>query len=148
MSRKLALNLVLICLLVLLFPLLWLFNQRSNYRSFLTLNTKFSIDSNTIPPKELSSVHYIYHYLKDNGVEAELDVDVKTPETFMVLGRIIITPRGNIEVYEYSSNSDAKEQLEELEDHPEIVENTYLYKNLLIYNVGEIPEVSKLLEGL
>jgi hypothetical protein len=114
----------------------------------LTLDTRFSIDANTIPPKKLSSVHYIYHYLKDNGVEAKLHVDVRSPDAFRVLGRIIVTPKGKIEVYEYSSNSDAKEQLEELEDRSEVAENTYLYKNLLIYNAGEIPEVSKLLELL
>jgi hypothetical protein len=152
MSKKVIFNILLICLLLLAFPLLWLFNQRLNYRKFLTLNTKFSLRASSEKPMDLSSVNFIFEYFQDNGMNGKLHVDVESPQNFEVLGRKIIFKEGTVEVYEYASQEDASEKFGELiktlgTDNSS--ENSiYRFKNLLIYNKDGISEVDVLLERL
>lgn len=148
MSKRTIINLIIIVCLIMLFPLLWLYNQRLNYRKFLTLDTKFSLNANTYKPAQLSSVQYVLDLLKKADVQAVLDVEVKNPDDFGVLGRIINTLYGQIEVYEYSSPEDVKRKYEELilvQDKPD---SLYIYKNILIYNRTDEEKVNNIFEGV
>lgn len=149
MSRKVFFNMALITLLLLAFPLLWFFNQRIiNYRKFLTLDTKFSLDANTKSPEELSSVTYILRFFNENNVFADLSVNVRSPDNFGVMGREILVKDNVVEVYEYSSNEDALKRMRSLAKDSELTGNIYLYKNLLIYNKDNVLEVESLMEDL
>ncbi len=149
MSRKVLFNLALIVFLLLMFPLLWFFNQRIiNYQKFLTLDSKFSLNVNTKSSEELSSVTYVLRFLNDNDISADLDVDVKSPDDFGVMGRKIVVNGDVVEVYEYSSNEDALKRMRSLAKDSELTGNIYLYKNLLIYNKDNILEVESLMEDL
>lgn len=152
MSKKTIFNLVLIILLSVSFPLLWLFNQRINYRKFLTLDTKFSLRASSERPEDLSSVNFILNYFNDSGSHGKLHVDVKSSKDFRILGRSIIFSEGIVEVYEYASGEDAEEILNKIEEDPiseDIsVANIHMYKNLLIYNKDDIEEVSRILRDL
>ena len=145
MSQKTRVNLVIICILLMSFPLLWIYNQRLNYRKVLTLNTKFNLNANNEPTSELSSVQYVLDVLEKNGLDVKLDVDVKSYREFGVTGRILETTFGDIEVYEYSSKNDASKMLKTIRNN----EDSYLYnfdiyqyKNLLILNTGNSEEIS------
>ena len=148
LTRKLLINLLLIFFLLISFPLLWLYNQRLNYRSFLTLNTKFSISANSFSADELSSVQYVIKHLQNQGIPTTLNVDVKNPPEFGVMGRVIETPMGNVEVYEYSSQEDAAKAIKTDDENAENPADIYLYKNLLIYNVTGSAKLQSLIKEL
>lgn len=140
MNKKTLLNSFFLLLIVSLFPLLWYFNQRLNYRKFLTLNTKFSIFANQESVKKLSSSMFILKYFENKGIKTQYDTDFMEETPFGVLGRALITEYGNIEIYEYSSNKDASNFGKSL--------NTYVYKNLVILDKTGSPQISKLLMEL
>jgi hypothetical protein len=148
MLNKTTINLVAIALLIILFPLLWLFNQRLNYRRFLTFDTKFSLDSNTLNSREISSTQFILDYFKISGLHAELKVDVKNPEDFGVLGRVISTSEGVAEVYEYSSPEDAEKTVNKLLSDAKKTRIVYRYKNLIVYNKDDIAKINEIMEDL
>lgn len=132
-----------------LFPLLWYFNQRLNYRKFLTLNTKFSISANSEPISDLSSSMDILKFLEISGIDAKYDTDFIEGTPFDILGRALITKYGNIEIYEYSNKKDASKQLKSLFSfNVAYKSNVYQYKNLLIYDKTNTLEIKKLLEGI
>jgi len=107
MSRKVLLNLILICILLCIYPLLWVFNQRINYRKVLTLNTKFSLNANQLPLDQISSTTYILRYFNKNNLPTTLSPNVTNPPNFNVSGRVLVTKFGTVEVFEYESHNDA-----------------------------------------
>jgi hypothetical protein len=141
-TKKDCLETILIAILVLMFPLIWLLNQRLNYRKFLTLNTKLSLNSNILKSKELSSPTSILQYFNKNNLETTMSYKVGTTQGFSVLGRTLVTNIGDVEVYEYENNSDALKEM-----NHSLVKNFLIpYKNLLIYNKNNIAEVKYLME--
>lgn len=148
LSRDTLVNLIYIFFLLMVFPLLWLYNQRLNYRSFLTLDTKFSISANALSSDELSSVNYIIRFFDSYGLSVALDVRVKDSETFGVLGRALTTPLGTVVVYEYSSPEDASKDLVKLRSEYFDKSKVSLYKNLLIHNESASEDIDILLKEL
>lgn len=155
MSKKVTINLIIIFFLLLCFPLIWYYNQRLNYRKFFTLNTKFSLSSNEEKKEDLSSIPEILNILKGKNISAGLYDDMVTEPSFVVLGRRIVTINGKIDVYEYSSNSDAAKLLKKLQTQPSDtidmkskidLSRVYVYKNLLIQDQTTSNEIKLILE--
>lgn len=152
MDRREIYDYVLILILVLLFPLLWLFNQRINYRKFLTFDTKFSLSSGIHDKSKLSSTTFLLDFLNNNGKNMNLSYQVIATSPFVVLGRVFTSPEGVLEVYEYGSSEDAAKQIKRIEKDPSLLlqlkDKTVTYKNLIIYNKNQIQGVNELIKGL
>jgi len=138
--------------LLALFPTLWLFNQRLNYRKFLTLNTKFGLNANTYPADQLSNPTLILKYLQKYDPSFTITSKMGTVAGFDVLGRELTNGKDFIEVYEYQSPRSASAKLKNLNSKPElymqISGQLYRYKNVLIYDKSNNENVKVLLEQL
>jgi len=145
-------TILLTVLLLSIFPTLWLFNQRLNYRKFLTLNTKFSLNANTYSKDQLSNPTLILKYLRKYDPSFTISAKIFSNSSFKVLGRELTNGKDIIEVYEYQSPRVASSQLKNLNKNIElngqIIDQTYQYKNVLIYNKSNSENIKKLLEIL
>lgn len=152
MSKSFYFKVLLIPVLLSLFPLLWLYNQRLNYRKFLTLDTKFSINNNTYNRSELSSPSEVLRFMNDYGLESRFHYDVVNSSVFNVLGRKIFIQEDSIEVYEYSSPEDALKEYNLIStlapQEENITPNLYIYKNLIIFNLDNSEKVKIALEEI
>ncbi len=79
-----------------MFPLIWFFNQRLNYRKFLTLDTKFSLKANTQSIDDISSPTEIMYILIENGIPAAMTHKIVNPRGFSVMGRTLMTKYGEV----------------------------------------------------
>ncbi len=145
-------TILLTIVLLALFPTLWLFNQRLNYRKFLTLNTKFGLNANTYPADQLSDPTLILKYLQKYDPFFTITSKMETVAGFDVLGRELTNGKDYIEVYEYQSPRAAGAILKNFNTKPElfiqISGQLYIYKNVLIYDKSSNANIKKLLEQL
>jgi hypothetical protein len=143
---------LLMVVLLALFPALWLFNQRLNFRKFLTLNTRFGLNANTYPADQLSDPTLILKYLQKYDPSFVITSKMDTVAGFDVLSRELTNGRDFIEVYEYQSPRAASAKLKNFNTKPElygqISSQLYRYKNVLIYNKSTDENIRKLLEQL
>jgi hypothetical protein len=152
MSKKLLINSLLIFLLLGCYFGLWVFNQRLNYRKVLTLNTKLSLNSNTLPGSKLSSPTYVLRYLLKNQVKADLSAETVISPEMSSMARRITTKYGSLEVYEFENSTDVLKQLKAIQKDP-LLSFKYssplmAYRNLLIYNQSNSKELGDILVAL
>jgi len=146
MKRKTLLNCLLIVLLLGLLGAVWAFNQKLNYRKILTLNTKLTLNSNTAPLSELSSVTYFINLFKTAGLQVVLLPNVANSPDFAVLGRTLLVEGNEVAIYEYASNKYAVKDY--AKNYPVYGPSEYVYKNLVIVNKFENPHVTKVITEL
>ena len=137
MTRTTATNIALSTALVLAFPVLWIYNQKINYRPVLSLDTKFSLRANHYNSEQLASVNEILDYLITNKIETKLLPKVITSSSFSTIGRIVQTKYGNWEIYEYENPQAAARQLSVLGTGATSL-NVYQYKNFLINDLASV----------
>lgn len=116
-----------IVLLLLMFPLLWFYNQKINYRSFFQLDRSLLLAGSGENRSSLSSVVYILNTLKGDGISATLLPKTIATSEFGVLGRVIETKAGRVEIYEYG-NMEAAAKVLRMYSTGDVTQ----YKNLLI----------------
>ncbi len=132
---------VLLVVLLLAYPTLWLYNQKINYRSFFHYDKSMLLIGSDEEQANLASVVEVMTKLKDRAGNTELLAKTIATSDFGVLGRIVETEYGPLEIYEYARVKYAQSYLDSTKN-PRVVR----YKNLLIiYNIqGE----QKLLDAL
>jgi len=127
MSRKLMGELILILMLCLLFPMLWVFNQRVNYRGVFDLDERLLLRTPNADRKSIYSVHQIIRDLRGAGIDVLLSPKIITSNEFTVVGRVLNLETGKLEVYEYETREQASKLTERLTDT-----KLHAYKNLVI----------------
>lgn len=141
--------LLFICLIVSYF-LLYILNQRSNYRKVLTLNPGISLISNNINGMELSSVSEIINFLGRNSYKPILTPDVISSKSLNAIGRTVKTTSGTIEIFEYESNKKAMKNLDTYlsANSATDISHYIIYKNLVLTTDTTDSDLIKTLETL
>jgi len=133
MSKENVLKNVSIFTLILSFPALWYYNQKINYRTFLQVDKSMLLIGADEKKSDLSSTVEIINLLKPIIKNATLSPKPVATSEFGVLGRILETDYGPVEIYEYAEVKTTIKYLETVKDP-----NTIRYRNFLIRNsLGE-----------
>jgi hypothetical protein len=91
----------------------------------------------------LSSINEVINLINDRNVTTELLAKSIATSAFGVLGRVVETDYGAVEIYEYSEIKKAKNTLKSINN-----QETVRYKNILLYNPSGSEELSKILAEL
>lgn len=143
MTKSDGIRLAFLVALISAFPALWYYNQKINYRSFFQFDRSMLLLGSGEEKTSLSSVNEVINLINDKNVTTELLAKTIATSAFGVLGRVVDTDHGSVEIYEYSEIKKAKNSLKSLNN-----QETVRYKNMLLLNQSGSEELSKILGEL
>jgi hypothetical protein len=132
-----------VVILVALFPVLWVYNQKINYRSIFQYDERFLLKAPSYQDGKLYSIYKLSKDLKNVGLDVSISPKIVTSSQFTVLGRVINIDNLYIEVYEYESFKQATDTHKLLN-----INDTHVINNLIVYNKSGIGRINDIIKGI